>query len=207
MSRIGWHPGRFNVDFETSEIYKGLRGWQREVGDYAYYYRFEYEQSVSNPVYGEADSPNGRVYFGPIDIPALHVVHTESSIAEMAEGFETTLDRIHVTASFDMLKRVGLTKMDIQTSSYLKDRIVYDNMPFRVQNIQIIGQIPQRDIIVTFDGVQLKEEDIINDRQFALYAKGPGGLPLDYGKKPVDPRARNKQLNQVVPRLHGPEPQ
>lgn len=207
MSRIGWHTGRFHADYETNEIYKGLRGWQREVGDYAEYYRFEYEQSVSHPVYGEADGPSGRVYFGPISIPALHVVHTESAINEMAEGFETTLDRIHVTASFDMLKRVGLTKMDIQTSNFLKDRIAYDNTLFRIQNIQVMGQIQQRDIIVTFDGVQLKEEDIVNDLQFAQYARTKTALPLKYKEADVDQRARNKQLNQVMPRLHGPEPQ
>lgn len=206
MSRISWHTGRFNANYETADIYKGLRGWQREVGDYADYYRFEYEQSHTHPVYGEADSPNGRVYFGPISIPALHVVHTESAISEMPEGFETTLDRVHVTASFDMLKRTGLTKLDIQTSNFLKDRIVYDNMPFRIQNIQVLGQIQRKDIIVTFDGVQLKEEDMINDRQFAQFVRVPAGIPLNYGTEPIDVRARNAQLSQVMPRLHGPEP-
>lgn len=206
MSRIGWKGGRFNVDYETQEIYKGLRDWQRWTGDQAEYFRFAYDQSNKDPVYGEATAPAGRVYFGPLLIPALHVVHTESAVEEIPEGF-TYHDRVHVTCSFDMLKRTGLELMDLQTQNYLKDRIVYDGKVFRVYNVQILGQIQQKDIIVTFDGTQLKPEDMINDRQFAQYAKVPEGLPLDYGKKPVDQRARNRQLNQVMPHLHGPEPQ
>lgn len=207
MSRLDWNGGRFHVDYETNEIYKGLRGWQREVGDYVSYYRFAYDQSYVDPTYGEATGPNGRTYFGPINTPALHVLHTESGISEMPEGFETSLDRIHVTASFDMVRRIGLTKMDIQTESYLKDRLVYDNMAFRIQNIQILGQIQRRDIIVTIDGVQLKPEDMVNDIQFAAFTNIPAAYPLDYKPKEVNLQARNKQLGQVVPRLHGPEPE
>ncbi|WPH58275.1 hypothetical protein SEA_LUCKYSOCKE_83 [Streptomyces phage LuckySocke] len=205
MSRIGWGAGRFNVDFETQEIYKGLRDWQRQTGDQAEYFRFAYEQSGKDPVYGEATG-QGRVFFGPLLIPALHVVHTESAVEEMPEGF-TYHDRIHVTCSYDMLKRVGLSKMDIQTQNYLKDRVVYDNKVFRVYNVQILGQIQQKDIIVTFDGVQLKPEDMVNDSQFAQYSDIAEARPLDYAKKPVNDRMRNRQLNQVTPYLHGPEPQ
>ncbi len=206
MSRIGWGAGRFNVDFETQEIYKGLRDWQRQTGDQAEYFRFAYDQSNKDPVYGEAAPPNGRVYFGPLLIPALHVVHTESAVEEIPEGF-TYHDKVHVTCSFDMLKRTGLSRLDLETQNYLKDRIVYDGKVFRVYNVQILGQIQQKDIIVTFDGTQLRPEDMASDSQFAQYAEGPQGLPLDYGKKPIDNRSRNRQLSQVMPHLHGPEPQ
>ncbi len=206
MSRIGWGAGRFNVDFETQEIYKGLRDWQRQTGDQAEYFRFAYDQSNKDPVYGEATAPAGRAYFGPLLIPALHVVHTESAVEEIPEGF-TYHDRVHVTCSYDMLQRVGLSKLDIETQNYLKDRIVYDNKVFRVYNVQILGQIQQKDIIVTFDGTQLKPEDMVNDRQFAQYADIKEARPLDYAKKPVSDRMRNRQLNQVMPTLHGPEPQ
>lgn len=206
MSRIGWGAGRFTVDFETQEIYKGLRDWQRQTGDQAEYFRFAYDQSSKEPTYGEATGPGGRVYFGPLLIPALHVVHTESAVEEMPEGF-TYHDKVHVTASFDMLKRTGLELMDIQTQNYLKDRIIYDGKVFRVYNVQILGQIQQKDIIVTFDGTQLKPEDMINDRQFARYADVASAIGLDAQRRPVETMAMNKQLSQVMPRLHGPEPE
>lgn len=203
MSRIGWGAGRFSVDFETQEIYKGLRDWQRQTGDQAEYFRFAYDQSNKDPVYGEATGPGGRVFFGPLLIPALHVVHTESAVEEMPEGF-TYHDKVHVTASFDMLKKVGLDKQDIETQNYLKDRIIYDGKVFRVYNVQILGQIQQKDIIVTFDGTQLRPEDMMNDIQFAQYATKPDGIGLDAQRRPVKPNAIDKQLYQVMPTLHGP---
>ena len=205
ISRIGWKGGRFNVDYETQEIYKGLRDWQRWTGDQAEYFRFAYDQSDKDPVYGEATGPYGRVFFGPLLIPALHVVHTESAVEEMPEGF-TYHDKVHVTCSFDMLKRTGLELMDIQTQNYLKDRIIYDGKVFRVYNVQILGQIQQKDIIVTFDGTQLKPEDMMNDRQFAQYATKPDGIGLDAQRRPVQLNAVDKQLYQVMPTLHGTLP-
>lgn len=206
MSRIGWGAGRFTVDFETQEIYKGLRDWQRQTGDQAEYFRFAYDQSNKDPTYGEATGPAGRVYFGPLLIPALHVVHTESAVEEMPEGF-TYHDKVHVTCSFDMLKRTGLELMDIETQNYLKDRIIYDGKVFRVYNVQILGQIQQKDIIVTFDGTQLRPEDMMNDRQFARYVDVASAIGLDAQRRPVEPMAINKQLSQVMPKLHGPAPE
>lgn len=205
MSRIGWGAGRFSVDYETQEIYKGLRDWQRQTGDQIEYFRFAYDQSSKDPVYGEAAGPGGMMFFGPLLLPALHVVHTESAVEEVPEGF-TYHDKLHATCSFDMLKRTGLDLMDIQTQNYLKDRMIYDDKVFRVYNVQILGQIQKKDVIVTFDGVQLRPEDMVNDIQFASYANVDSGIGLDAQDRPVDPMAINKQLSQVMPSLHGPEP-
>lgn len=168
MGRIGWKGGRFSVDFETSEIYKGLRDWQRWTGDAVYYFRFAYDQSSNDPVYGEADASMGRTYFGPNLIPALHVIHTEGENDNGEEGFYYN-DTAHVTLSFDQLKRAGLDRMDLSTSNYLKDRFVYDTKVFRVTRVEILGQIQQKDIIVSIDGTQVKPDEMVNDLQFSQY--------------------------------------
>lgn len=222
MSRVGWKGGRFSVDWETSEIYKGLRDWQRWTGDNAYYFRFAYDQSSNDPVYGEANSSNGRTYFGPTNIPALHVIHIEGDNDNGDEGFYYN-DRIHVTLSFDQLKRLGLEKLDLNTQNYLKDRIVYDDKVFRVTSVQILGQIQQRDIIVTMDGTQVKPDEMTNDLQFAQYAtphdsqfsqrlslkdaqydpyaSGQGVFPLGYSGM-ENSRAMSREINQVSPTLN-----
>lgn len=224
MSRVGWKGGRFSVDWETSEIYKGLRDWQRWTGDQIYYFRFAYDQSSVDPVYGEADSPNGRVYFGPNIIPALHVIHTEGGNDNTLEGFYYN-DTAHVTLSFDQIKKMGLDRMDLNTSNYLKDRFVYDTKVFRVTRMEVMGQIQQRDIIVSIDATQVKPDEMVNDLQFAQYAilndkqfsqrwslndtvydpynTGRGIFPLDYtGSSPSG--AMSKELKQVIPKLTGP---
>lgn len=222
--RAGWKGGRFSVDFETSSIYGGLRDWQRWTGDQIYYYRFAYDQSSVDPVYGEADSPKGRVYFGPNIIPALHVIHIEGDNDNTEMGFYTN-DRAHVTMSFDQVKRMGLDRMDLSTQNYLKDRFVYDTKVFRVTSFQILGQIQQRDIIVAIDATQVKPDEMVNDVQFAQYVtpndkqfsqrwslndtvydpynSGRGVFPLDYSK-PSPATAMSKALKQVTPNLRSP---
>jgi hypothetical protein len=224
MSRVGWKGGRFSVDWETSEIYKGLRDWQRWTGDQIYYFRFAYDQSSNDPVYGEADSDKGRVYFGPNIIPALHVIHTEGQNDNSEDGFYYN-DTAHVTLSFDQIKKMGLNRIDLNTQNYLKDRFVYDTKVFRVTRVEVMGQIQQRDIIVSIDATQVKPDEMVNDLQFAQYVipndkqfsqrwslndtaydpynSGRGIFPLDYaGNTPSG--AMSKQLKQVIPKLTGP---
>jgi hypothetical protein len=224
MGRIGWKGGRFSVDFETSEIYRGLRDWQRWTGDQIYYYRFAYDQSTKDPTYGEATGPLGRVYFGPNNIPALHVIHVEGENENTEYGFYSN-DRAHVTLSFDQLKRLGMNKMDLNTANYLKDRFVYDTKVFRVTSVQITGQIQQKDIIISIEATQVKPSELVNDVQFAQYAttqttqysqnlslpnsqydpynNGRGTFPLDYK---IDTGMSNltKLIGQVTPTLSAP---
>lgn len=222
IGRIGWKGGRFSVDFETSEIYKGLRDWQRWTGDQVYYFRFAYDQSSVDPVYGEADSPMGRIYFGPNIIPALHVIHFEGDNDNTVNGFYYN-DRAHITMSFDQLKRAGLDRMDLNTQNYLKDRFVYDTKVFTVSSVQILGQIQQKDIIVAIDGTQVKPDEMANDIQFAQYAtpndkqfsqrwslndtaydpynSGRGVYSLGYKTAPASDMSNS--LKQISPTLRG----
>lgn len=206
MSRIGWKGGRFNVDYETSEIYRGLRDWQRWTGDKVNYFRFIYEQSNADPVYGEATPPLGRIYFGPNLIPALHVIHVEGENQNRDEGFYYN-DTAHVTLSFDQINRLGIGRQDIttQTQNYLKDRFEYRGKIYRVTNVQILGQIQRKPIIITFDGTQVKPDEMVNDPQFAQYAQD-AVFPLGYTPDNSVPNPMSKQLQQVFPTLNGPTP-
>lgn len=205
IGRIGWKGGRFNVDYETSEIYRGLRDWQRWTGDKVNYFRFAYDQSSVDPVYGEASSTNGRVYFGPNLIPALHVIHVEGENQNTENGFYFN-DEAHITLSFDQLKRTGLERMDLDTQNYLKDRFVYDTKVFRVTNVQILGQIQQKDIIVSIDGTQVKPDEMVNDIQFAQYAisRTAQNRVINYAPTAIDTLNLHKQTQQTIPVLSNP---
>jgi hypothetical protein len=224
QDRSGKSGGRFSVDFETASIYGGLRDWQRWTGDEINYFRFAYDQSNNDPVYGEATGPLGRVYFGPNLLPALHVIHIEGDNDNTENGFYYN-DRAHVTLSFDQLKRSGLNKLDLNTQNYLKDRFVYDTKVFRVTSVQVLGQIQQKDIIVTIDATQVKPDEMVNDVQFAQYStpndkqfserlslneatydpynSGRGVFPLSYAvTNSTSPMT--KLVNQVTPSLRSP---
>lgn len=206
MARVGWKGGRFSVDYETNEIYRGLRDWQRWTGDHVQYYRFAFEQSSADPVYGESDAPNGRIYFGPNLIPALHVIHVEGDNENTENGFYFN-DEAHITLSFDQLKRTGLERMDLDTQNYLKDRFIYDTKVFRVTNVQILGQIQRKDIIVTIDGTQVKPDELVNDLQFSQYAGINQQTNVrNYTANGLDTNTIHKQIQQVIPTFNNPNP-
>jgi hypothetical protein len=206
MGRIGWKGGRFNVDYETSEIYRGLRDWQRWTGDKVNYFRFAYDQSSVDPTYKEAATTNGRIYFGPNLVPALHVIHVEGDNQNGIEGFYYN-DEVHVTMSFDQINRLGIGAQNIttQTQNYLKDRVEYRGKIYRVTNIQILGQIQRKPIIITIDASQVKPEEMVNDIQFAQYAQD-AVFPLGYKPDNIMPAPMTKELRQVFPQINGPVP-
>lgn len=209
MGRIGWKGGRFNVDYETSEIYRGLRDWQRWTGDKVNYFRFYYDQSSVDPVYGEASSPLGKIFFGPNLVPALHVIHVEGDNQNTDKGFYYN-DELHVTISFDQVNRLGIRadSLTTQTQSYLKDRVEYRGKIYRVTNIQILGQIQRKPIIVTIDCTQLQPDEMVNDIQFAQYVGNINNIksPTNYSPTVIDTLSLHKELQQILPTLRDPNP-
>jgi hypothetical protein len=168
MGRLDFGSGRFTSDFETNDMQEALRGWQTEFGDNILYYRYWGEESEVHDIWGEATG-GGRVWHPPAEVPVLHATHVEGSAEAREQGLYYN-DDLYVTASFNELRRVGFTEMDLQTQSYLRDRIVYDFRVFRVTRIQVMGQIQQRDVVVSIEGTQVKPDEMMNDRQFEAFA-------------------------------------
>lgn len=173
MTRLDWKQGRFNVNFETDQINAALRGWEYGNGDQIDYYRFQAEKTQVNDVYDEGYGI-GRVFDGPFTLDVLHAIHQEGANENTDTGFYFN-DDLHVSAVYNVLMRLGLTSMDLDTGGYLKDRIVYDNKVFRVTNIQILGQIQRRDIICAIDATQVKPDELANDLQFRKWSDEPQG--------------------------------
>lgn len=167
MSRLDWKRGRFSMDLETNEIEGAIRGRQNLAGDQILYFRYDSEDSHIDPVYDEGDS-GGRVFIGPIPVPVMHATHEEGRAEQRPEGFYYN-DNLHVVAGYIMLKRLGLTDMDIQHQTYLKDRIFYDGRVFRVLNLQVLGQVQRRDIIVTADATQMQPDEYTGDTAFKAW--------------------------------------
>lgn len=168
MGRLDWKNGRFSADFEMNEINQSLRGWQAEFGDHVLYYRFWREESEESDIWSEA-SGVGRVWHPADEIEVLHATHVEGSSEDRSQG-QYFNDTLYLTASFEQLRRMGMTEMDLQFNSYLNDRIVYDFRVFRVTRIQVLGQIQRRDAIVSIEGTQVKPDEMANDQGFEMFA-------------------------------------
>lgn len=167
-NRLGRKQGRFSVDFEINEINAGLRGQQQAFGDEVDYWRFESERSTVNDIYDEG-AGGGKVFNGPIRLPVLSAVHLEGTNQNLDTGFYAN-DELHVTLTFDAFSRTGMVASDLRPGDYLRDRITYDNVVFRVTKVEILGQIQRRDIIVTIEATQVKGDELVDDPQFAHWS-------------------------------------
>ncbi|WNI17627.1 hypothetical protein [Actinacidiphila sp. ITFR-21] len=168
--RLDWKKGRWNVNTETSLIHRGLRGWQRTTGDSITYFRWQYGDSEIHPVYDEATG-SGKRFYGLWQLPALHVDHSETGNTEPRDSGLYIVDSLHVTAEFDQLAKTGLTDINIRHGAYQRDRIAYDNILFSVKHVDIRGQIRRRDIIVSIDAEQIRDDELVNDPQFSPYLR------------------------------------
>jgi hypothetical protein len=99
----------------------------------------------------------------------LHATHNEGGRQNRPEGLYAN-DNLHVTCSFDQIRRIGISKMDIDQRTYITDRMVYDNKVFTVTNIQILGQIQSRDIIAGIDGTQVRNDELVFDQTFKKWS-------------------------------------
>lgn len=169
MSRMDWKHGKFSETYEVNEIHASLYGHQHNFGDFVDWYRFLAEESHMHDIYDEGEGV-GRVYADPINIPVIHATHEEGMNDDLETGFYFN-DILHISASFSQITRAGLSRMDVETQNFLKDRIVYDSRVFRVTEISVLGQIRRRDIVVGVQATQVKPDELVNDLQFAKWAR------------------------------------
>jgi hypothetical protein len=168
MARLDWKRGaRFQADAETNRVFTGMAGWRDVYGDWCSYYRFNAALTVTDPIYDEAVG-TGRMYYPPIRVPCLHVVHVqgENEYGQLGYYFNDTLT---VTCSFDQFGAVGLMYSDIETGNFLQDRIVYDREVYRVVQMSPRGKIQERSTVIQIECSQLKPDEMYDDLTFQQY--------------------------------------
>ncbi|MBD0734059.1 hypothetical protein [Streptomyces sp. CBMA29] len=156
------------MNAETTLIHRALRGYQRQVGDSMTYWRFAYNESEMDDVYDEA-AGTGRAYYGPWQIPVIHVNHGEAGDTNPRDSGLYVRDTLFIIAEFNQISRAGLTDADIKHATYQRDRVAYNNSLFAVTHMDIQGQIRRRDIIVSLTCEQLRDDELVDDPQFEAY--------------------------------------
>src|SRR4051812_44344863 len=105
-NRLGRKQGRFTADFEVNDINAGLRGHQQAFGDEVEYYRFLRDASEMDDIYDEGTGA-GKVFLGPIPVPAIKVIHVEGGSDQNDTGFYYN-DDLHISLGYDMLDKIGM---------------------------------------------------------------------------------------------------
>lgn len=161
---------RFTKDYEVNSIRRALVGLQAEEGTQVLWFAFDTVTTVMHNVYDEADMMQGRRYKTPIEVPVLSA-HHEQGARQQSEGGFYSLDTLNITGSFEQMRRSGLWQMDTRTDWYLRDRIVYDQVVFRPDTLRVLGQVGDRDIIVSITATEVSPEELESDPQFKAYSE------------------------------------
>jgi len=170
MGRLDWKRGRMNADNETDRMYKAMRGWRDVSGDWLDYYHFNEAATITDPIYDEAIG-EGRVYFPPVRLPVLHVIHIQGENENTDTGFYYN-DTLSATIAFDQFTGVGMDYAEIETGDYLNDRVYYNQKIFRVLQLSLEGKIQQRNVIVALYATQMKPDELVDDQLFNQWSQG-----------------------------------
>lgn len=172
MARIDSHTGgRASSDFETTRIFSGMKGWQKNYGDTLTYYPFDRARTSWDDVYDEVMGP-GRIYQTPVQLDCQHVtIFPGPQEWDNAGAYQSSALRAIV--SYEIFTKSGMTLADLNTERYTYDRIVYKEKVYRVTQINEEGQIQERPTVVAIDANQLRNDELVEDQVFSNYANRP----------------------------------
>lgn len=168
MARIDSHTGKATSDFETTRIFQGMRGFEKNYGDVLTYFPFDRDKTSWDDVYNEVTGP-GRVYKTAVQLQCQHVT-LMAGPQEWDEQGAYQSNALRAICSYEMFTRSGMVLADIHTERYTFDRIVYKDKVYRVTQINEEGQIQERPTMVSIDASQLRPDELLEDLSFVNYA-------------------------------------
>lgn len=161
--------GRFTVESEIDRYWAGMdEELQRTVGGEVPWWRFDATATEVDPVYDVGSEDVGRRYLPSVQVKYIVAQVFQGQTFQNDRGFYNA-DVLRLTvAAPDMLR----TFPDLLTDpdSYLKDRVVFKDKPFRPSRMYLRGLVLDRYAVITLDLIEVKEEELVNDDQFKGYA-------------------------------------
>lgn len=154
------------------------RNLQKPAGQTLPWYVYDPTNTLVDPIYDVGDTPSGRRWKSPVLVPALGVIKLEAQEIRNDDGFYV-VDTIEVYISPDTARAVGLSDIIWNPDNHDIDRVVYENKVFTITQVRVRGALVAGYAIVVAQGVQVKNEELVNDPQFYQYwqVEPNGGVP------------------------------
>jgi hypothetical protein len=165
--------GRFDADFETTAILKGVdTDLKHPVGTNADWWVFDVDNTALDPIYDVGQditsSVGGKVWTGPFSVPVVRAVIKQGEAKTSAVGFYNS-DTLHLTFNIEDVQKFApniIIRPDINN----RDRVVWRGQVYRPYAIQERGIVADRFTILSVECIQLMPEEMVNDPQFQAYA-------------------------------------
>ena len=175
--RGGNIQGRFSVDYEAKSMYEGISeelggtvgvevDWFRWSPDYL---AANYDTIVDD-IYDVSSSvaTQGRRWRLPFKFPVVMAQLVRSTNIMNERGFYVT-DTLRLVIGVGEVNSL-LPSLLTDSSSHIKDRIVYQGEVFTPTRVLPRGSFDYRWAVVTVDCNQVNGEELVNDPQFQKYA-------------------------------------
>jgi len=176
------HPGgRFTVESEIDRYWAGIdEDLQRPVGGELPWFRFNPAATVVDDIYDVGSSSGtGRRWEPARGLKYIVAQVFQGETFQNDRGFYNA-DVLRITINMADLLR-DFPDFPDDPDSFLKDRAIFNEKPFRPTRIYQRGRVLDRYTVITMDLIEEKEEEIINDPQFQQYAlDNPNTLPDAY---------------------------
>ena len=194
--------GRFSIDSERESIISGTNSeLVFTVGQYIDWWFYDENRTNLDDLYDVGAARGGRWYDGPHQIPVIKAVLFQGVTLQNERGFYNA-DVLRVTLNMDILEEnlqvsgsvfpsiVTLQDLPDNPDHYLRDRVVFRNEVFTLDQVLQKGIIKGKYTIITIDCIQVMPEELDNDPQFqdkSTYT------PYDTVVDPLDPAYTNQE--------------
>lgn len=163
---------RSSVRREIRSVERGLRQFQREVGDTVVWYEFDSAKSSGGDTYDEGGIPDpldptliptgaGLVFKAPTAIPVVWIRFVTPTAIQTEEG-EYTVNRTTLRFARDVMRTSGLQN-PLDPAAHFNDRYSYNGFLYRVDGYNPRGWIHNTYLMVDVNGTQLKPEELQSD--------------------------------------------
>lgn len=165
--------GRFDADFETTDLLKGVdHDLKYPVGTKALWYVWNPAATVVDPIYdtGQDITNNlgGKRWLGPYELPVVRAVITQGQAKTSAVGYYNA-DELHLTLNIEDVEKIApgvIANPDRQN----RGRLIWKNQVYRPYAVQERGIVAERFTLLVVDCIQVMPEEMVNDPQFLAYA-------------------------------------
>lgn len=138
---------------------RGMRRYQREMGETVKLYEFDKATSTMNDTYDEGPS---RRYHRPKLVPVIFFYFREAQDLATDEG-HYTVNTAHWTTSVDLMRKAGVTN-PLDTDNHFFDRFEFNGFLYRIVSYEKQGFVHGTYLTIAVDGVQVKDDELPIDQ-------------------------------------------
>lgn len=160
--------GRFTIPDEVLDIRDGMhQDLQMPAGQSVQWWLFDSAQSEKDAIYDVASSTSleGRAWQKPITVPCLGAMIIQGETHQDDRGFYN-VDRLHLTINMDDVRRL-LPTLPNGADYHINDRVTFRGQVYQPFQVWARGQVARFYTVLSVDLLQVKNDELVNDPQFA----------------------------------------